>query len=278
VGGLEEFSIECRIIAAASPHLEQVVASGEFREDLYYRLNVFSIVLPPLRERLDDVKTTAQHFLEWKHLKGQPRKEFSAEAMQALMVHRWPGNVRELKNVIERAGNPERRLARRAPGTPDDSAANSSRGGARCNRGRDSDSGGGKVVGGHRARGSGAHAQAHEGKPDGSRADPRNLETDACEEDGPPGSLTDSLTSVSSAGQSTNCPPAVAALIERAQQSERSGRRELSRHYYESALYLLTAGHGEVASSILRRIARTHVDDGQFDVALDCLAACVSGR
>jgi len=61
VGGLEEFSIECRIIAAASPHLEQVVASGEFREDLFYRLNVFSIVLPPLRERLDDVQTTAQH-------------------------------------------------------------------------------------------------------------------------------------------------------------------------------------------------------------------------
>jgi len=103
VGGLEEFSIECRIIAAASPHLEQVVASGEFREDLYYRLNVFSIVLPPLRERLDDVKTTAQHFLGMEAPQGQPRKEFSAEAMQALMVHRWPGNVRELKNVIERA-------------------------------------------------------------------------------------------------------------------------------------------------------------------------------
>ncbi len=103
VGGLEEFSIECRIIAAASPHLEQVVASGEFREDLFYRLNVFSIVLPPLRERLDDVQTTAQHFLNMETPSGQPRKEFSPEAMAALVVHRWPGNVRELKNVIERA-------------------------------------------------------------------------------------------------------------------------------------------------------------------------------
>jgi len=104
VGGLEEFSIECRIIAAASPHLEQVVASGEFREDLYYRLNVFSIVLPPLRERLDDVKTTAQHFLAMETPQGQPRKEFSAEAMQALMVHRWPGNVRAPEQIV--SGNP----------------------------------------------------------------------------------------------------------------------------------------------------------------------------
>src|SRR5215212_2912306 len=71
------------------------------------------------------------------------------------------------------------------------------------------------------------------------------------------------------------CPPAVEALIERAQQSERSGGRELARTYYESALYLLTPGHGEVASSILRRIARTHVDDGQFDIALDCLSAAL---
>jgi len=81
---------------------------------------------------------------------------------------------------------------------------------------------------------------------------------------------------VTSTGPSTDCPPAVAALIERAQQSERSGNRELARHYYESALYLLTPGYGEVASSILRRIARTHVDDGQFDVALDCLSVALA--
>ena len=103
IGGLDEFAIECRIVAAAGPLLEQVVASGEFREDLYYRLNVFSIVLPPLRERLDDVQTTARHFLDAETPASQPRKEFSPEAIAALVVHRWPGNVRELKNVIERA-------------------------------------------------------------------------------------------------------------------------------------------------------------------------------
>jgi two-component system response regulator AtoC len=103
VGGLDEFSIECRIVAAATPHLEQAVGSGEFREDLYYRLNVFSITLPPLRDRLDDVQVTARYFLEMETPGSHPPKEFSADAIAALMVHRWPGNVRELKNVIERA-------------------------------------------------------------------------------------------------------------------------------------------------------------------------------
>ncbi len=103
VGGLDEFSIECRIIAAAGPSLEQVVQSGEFREDLYYRLNVFSIVLPPLRDRLEDLQMTAKHFLELETPGANPPKEFSTDAIAALMVHRWPGNVRELKNVIERA-------------------------------------------------------------------------------------------------------------------------------------------------------------------------------
>jgi two-component system response regulator AtoC len=103
VGGLDEFSIECRIIAAATPHLEQAVGSGEFREDLYYRLNVFSITLPPLRDRLDDVQVTARYFLEMETPGSHPPKEFSTDAIAAMMVHRWPGNVRELKNVIERA-------------------------------------------------------------------------------------------------------------------------------------------------------------------------------
>ena len=70
--------------------------------------------------------------------------------------------------------------------------------------------------------------------------------------------------------------PSVATLVERAQAAERSGRRELSRQHYETALYRLAKGDGEIASSILRRIARTHVDDGQFDVALDCLAAALA--
>lgn len=103
VGGLDEFSIDCRIIAAASPLLEQVVASGEFREDLYYRLNVFSILLPALRERLDDVEMIARHFLELETREYQQPKTFSDDAIAALLAHRWPGNVRELKNVVERA-------------------------------------------------------------------------------------------------------------------------------------------------------------------------------
>ena len=103
LGGLEEFAIECRIIAAASPLLEQVVAAGEFREDLYYRLNVFSLTLPPLRERLEDVEPTARHFLEEETREHQQPKRFTEDAIAALLVHRWPGNVRELKNVVERA-------------------------------------------------------------------------------------------------------------------------------------------------------------------------------
>ena len=103
LGGLHEFQIECRIVAAASPLLEQVVASGEFREDLYYRLNVFSITLPPLRERLDDVEMIARHFLADETREYQKPKRFADDAIAALLVHRWPGNVRELKNVVERA-------------------------------------------------------------------------------------------------------------------------------------------------------------------------------
>jgi DNA-binding NtrC family response regulator len=103
LGGFNEINIECRIIAAASPLLDQVVAAGEFREDLYYRLNVFTIALPALRERMEDVELTARHFLSQEAREYERPKDFSAEAIAALNVHRWPGNVRELKNVIERA-------------------------------------------------------------------------------------------------------------------------------------------------------------------------------
>ncbi|HVX39692.1 MAG TPA: sigma 54-interacting transcriptional regulator [Gemmatimonadaceae bacterium] len=103
LGGLEEIAINCRIIAAAGPLLEQVVATGEFREDLYYRLNVFSIVLPALRERIDDVELIARHFLALETREHQQPKAFSPEALAALRTHRWPGNIRELKNVVERA-------------------------------------------------------------------------------------------------------------------------------------------------------------------------------
>ncbi len=103
LGGLEELPIDCRIVAASSPLLEQVVATGEFREDLYYRLNVFSIALPPLRDRLGDVEMIARHFLAEETREYQKPKHFSDDAIGALMLHRWPGNVRELKNVVERA-------------------------------------------------------------------------------------------------------------------------------------------------------------------------------
>jgi transcriptional regulator with PAS, ATPase and Fis domain len=103
LGGLKEFTIDCRIIAAASPLLEQVVGTGEFREDLYYRLNVFSVVLPPLRERIEDVELIAKHFLALETREYQKPKQFAQDAIAALKAHRWPGNVRELKNVVERA-------------------------------------------------------------------------------------------------------------------------------------------------------------------------------
>lgn len=103
LGGSEEIAIECRIVAAAGPLLEQVVANGEFREDLYYRLNVFSITLPALRDRLEDIEVIARHFLAHETREHGQSKAFSADACAALRVHRWPGNVRELKNVVERA-------------------------------------------------------------------------------------------------------------------------------------------------------------------------------
>lgn len=103
LGGLQELPIDCRVIAAASPLLEQVVAAGEFREDLYYRLNVFTITLPPLRDRMQDVEVIAARFLAEQAREHQRPKHFSDDALVALRTHRWPGNVRELKNVVERA-------------------------------------------------------------------------------------------------------------------------------------------------------------------------------
>lgn len=103
LGGFDEIAIECRIIAAASTMLEQVVATGEFREDLFYRLNVFSITIPPLRDRVDDVEVIARHFLAAETREYQSPRRFSDDAVAAMQAHRWPGNVRELKNVVERA-------------------------------------------------------------------------------------------------------------------------------------------------------------------------------
>jgi transcriptional regulator with PAS, ATPase and Fis domain len=103
LGGFDEIAVECRVIAAAGTLLEQVVASGEFREDLFYRLNVFSINLPPLRDRLEDIEVLANFYLEQQTREYQGPRKFSEEALEAMRNHRWPGNVRELRNVVERA-------------------------------------------------------------------------------------------------------------------------------------------------------------------------------
>jgi len=104
LGGLDEVPIACRIIAGTNVALEGSVARGEFREDLYYRLNVFRITLPPLRERREDIVRLARHFLgEQAREHGRAEKALDPEAAGALEAHAWPGNVRELKNVLERA-------------------------------------------------------------------------------------------------------------------------------------------------------------------------------
>lgn len=103
LGGTEELEIKCRLIAAANPMLEQSVSNGTFREDLFYRLNVFSISLPALRERHEDIALIARQCLAESVNEHGRVKVLSPESIETLYTHRWPGNVRELRNVIERA-------------------------------------------------------------------------------------------------------------------------------------------------------------------------------
>ena len=104
VGGSEPFQVNVRVIAASNRKPEQAVAEGKLREDLFYRLNVFPLQLPPLREREGDVLLLAEHFLETLNREGQgPPKTFTRAALHRLRGHSWPGNVRELKNVVQRA-------------------------------------------------------------------------------------------------------------------------------------------------------------------------------
>ena len=104
VGSSQTTKVDVRIIVATNQHLPSLVAEKKFREDLYYRLNVFPIHCPPLRERREDIPALVQHFVEvYKLRTGKRIESISSKAMAALMEHSWPGNVRELQNVIERA-------------------------------------------------------------------------------------------------------------------------------------------------------------------------------
>jgi len=103
VGGTRSLKVNVRIIAATNKNLEQAIADGQFREDLYYRLNVIPIKVPALRERIEDLPLLVETFLEECALKGrETRKKISPEALAILGRYSWPGNVRELKNLIER--------------------------------------------------------------------------------------------------------------------------------------------------------------------------------
>jgi two-component system response regulator AtoC len=103
VGGTEPVHVDTRIIAATNRDLKKSVEAGEFREDLYYRLHVIPIALPPLKERKEDIPLLVEHFLEQLQVEmGKPLTGVSTEAMEFLMTYHWPGNVRELRNVLER--------------------------------------------------------------------------------------------------------------------------------------------------------------------------------
>jgi two-component system response regulator PilR (NtrC family) len=104
VGGLEELQADIRVIAATNQDLAKAVADGRFREDLYYRINVIPISLPPLRERREDIPLLADHFLaKFSEQMGKSIAGISQDAMDLLVEYDWPGNIRELENVLERA-------------------------------------------------------------------------------------------------------------------------------------------------------------------------------
>jgi len=103
VGGQQTIKVDVRVIAATNKELEAEIATGTFRSDLFYRLNVIPIEVPPLRARNSDVVLLAEHFLRrFAAEMGTPRKRLSAGAAAKLKAYGWPGNVRELRNVIER--------------------------------------------------------------------------------------------------------------------------------------------------------------------------------
>ncbi len=102
IGGKQPIDIDVRIIAATNVNLEEAIKKNAFREDLYYRINVMPITIPPLRERREDIKVLAEHFMEHFCQLHKVKKTIPKHTMTRLMEHSWPGNVRELKNIIER--------------------------------------------------------------------------------------------------------------------------------------------------------------------------------
>ncbi len=104
LGSTQTIKVDVRVIAATNRNLEQMIREGEFREDLYYRLNVFPLYIPALRERIGDVPILANHFIEKFNTRyGKEIKRITSAAIDILMVYKWPGNIRELENCIERA-------------------------------------------------------------------------------------------------------------------------------------------------------------------------------
>ncbi len=104
LGGTEPIKVDVRLIAATNKDLEKAIAAGTFREDLHYRLNVFTIFVPPLRDRKPDILLLADHFLEKYSIEHHKDiKRISTPAIDMLMAYHWPGNVRELQNIMERA-------------------------------------------------------------------------------------------------------------------------------------------------------------------------------
>jgi two-component system nitrogen regulation response regulator GlnG len=108
VGGMRSQRADVRIVSATNQDLLALTQAGRFREDLYYRLNVVPLMLPPLRARAEDVPALARHFLEIASSEGLPRKSLDAHALEALRNHNWPGNVRELENLMRRLAVLER--------------------------------------------------------------------------------------------------------------------------------------------------------------------------
>jgi DNA-binding NtrC family response regulator len=105
VGSEREIRVDVRVLAATNAAVKGLLASGKFREDLYFRLNVFTVEIPPLRDRRDDIPVLAEHFLHEFQSENETRcASLSEEAVEILRGHDWPGNVRELRNAIQRAG------------------------------------------------------------------------------------------------------------------------------------------------------------------------------